>query len=204
MENLTYRPDGAATHNLPKTAEFEHKPTIVEKLAQGMLENHAGIKPIRQDHASCPIEQAYDWPDIFARVNRFRQELVGASDLSAEVYVFDFNSVPNPTASDDDREVLIVADIRATVEAVESKPNDLFYYHAGDPDENGNVRSFCIWSNAHTAREVIHGSAHVEAAKLAPNAYIKAITKGYTVSRTEAGQVEFSKELFIHDLLKKC
>lgn len=203
MENLIHNPDGAIAPNSPTAPEIEQEPTLVEKLVRGMLENQAGIRPIRPDHASCSIEEAYDWPDIFERVNEFRRQLVGVPDLPDEPYVFDFNSIPNSAASDDDREALVVADVLATVEAVESKPNGLFYYHSGEPDENGNVRSFCIWDNAQNAREVIHGTAHQEAAKLAPSAYVKAITKGYTVSGVQAGKARFSDPLFTRDLLKK-
>lgn len=174
-----------------QTAEYERviNPVVEERITT-ILKNELAIDPIRENYATLPIEESFDWQEVLEKITEFREF---APDT--KLFVFAFRSTPLA-----DRDPLAVqqfeeADLDAFSEAMYNFPDEFLYYFRGDTDTNGNCLSFCVWTSQEASTAVHAGKAHRRAARLAKSNYELAQTEGHWVQQAEkGGEVVFLPE----------
>lgn len=113
-----------------------------------------GLVPTRSDYATVPIWQGFNWSEC----------VVGLGEV--RLYLVVFRSVRRETA---DADRLKEYDDRAHREVEHGA--GLLYYFKGEPKEQRECLSFCLWESRRQAREAIRRPRHVAAAALASEMY---------------------------------
>jgi hypothetical protein len=169
-----------------------------------ILENRQNIHPLapEYEYASVPFDEAFDVNDIYDKiVAEFGEVLtVDPEDGLLKLAIFAFYSRPNQNLDSSARQELDIADILAFLEARRAKPDDFLYYYRGEPDSNGNVMSFCVWSNFEESHSVRTGPFHIESAKLAKKTYDTAHVQGHTMIPSDDSRVVTLKPEFEYPL----
>jgi len=174
-ESFAYAPSG-------ETVELDRDYGRDEIRSIDILENCQNIHPITPEYASAPLKEAFDWDHVYEKVAEEFPDIIAKNP---ELAVFAFYSQPNPNMSQSARHELDTADILSFLEARRKKPDDFLYYYRGEPDVNGNVMSFCVWTDFAAAQSVTKSKFHEDAAKLAKESYDEAHVQGHTMSRPE-------------------
>lgn len=113
------------------------------------------------EYLDLPIEQAFAWPEIITDIEKVRGSLAAKA-----LYLVVFEST---RAEGADPEQIAALDAAAHEEAEESE--DLLYYYADTPNEEGRAKSWCLWTDDKVARAATRGPAHREAASHAREFY---------------------------------
>jgi hypothetical protein len=119
------------------------------------------IEPLYEDYRELPIEQGFNWPKLLAEVTETR-----GIDQS-QYYLVCFRSTRKEGEAVAGR--IEELDTAAYTEAKKSPA--LLHYFGGNADENGLAMSWCLWTDAESAREALMGNAHMEAVMAAPDLY---------------------------------
>ncbi len=142
---------------------------------------HVEITPIRPDYATAPLEKSFDWPDILRQVRT-------AYNLPPELRTLYLVVFPSKRLPNADEGELAWNDDRAHREAMLS-PAFLTYFQ-GELDDEGNCRSFCLWTDRTEAWEASHGPAHTTAVAITRRMYHPTAPERYLLHETEDGGVE--------------
>jgi hypothetical protein len=143
-----------------------------------------GIVPKAGNFMEVPVEEVFDWPNVFERINKG----YGWPDHERYMgYLALFRSIRLPGA---DTDLLQYNDDLAYEEAKAS--GDLLLYHKGDLGENGECASFCVWRSGEAAYRATRGAAHKAAATLVGRMYKPYYLDLQNVA-WQNGVVEFSR-----------
>ncbi len=142
----------------------------------GLYEICRRLSPIYPDHATLPIEEAFDWSSRLAGVAFDR------------LYLVVFRSVRRATA---DLELLKEHDDRAYAEALEA--GGLLHYHRGSMNERRECLSFCLWEGREQALRAAGGASHRRAAEITAEMYESYVLERYDLTREETGDLVFRR-----------
>lgn len=174
------------THEMLRTPDESRETFVPETEVQEEFE----AIPQSKRYVTEPIEEAFDWEDIVLRI-----KLKHKIPLHQGLYLVDFQSQRKSQEEAGDNyvpdELLAALDEAVLKEARGSEgeePTGFLYYFSGEPDENGNNRSFCIWESAEAVQKASLGPDHHQAKLTARDAY-KAITfSAYNLSQGPDGK----------------
>lgn len=111
------------------------------------------VAPLTDEYLDLPVEEAFAWRDIITDIEKVRGNLTARA-----LYLVVFEST---RAEGADANIIAALDHNAHEEAKQSE--DLLYYYADTPNEEGRARSWCLWTNDKSARAAVGGPAHQEA-----------------------------------------
>ena len=109
----------------------------------GLYEACQQLSPIHPDHATLPIQEAFNWSSSLGDAPFER------------MYLVVFRSLLRATA---DLELLYEHDELAHAEAIEA--GGLLFYFRGEINERGESLSFCLWENGEQARRASGSPSH--------------------------------------------
>jgi hypothetical protein len=145
-------------------------------------DNILEIKPIVENYAVAPIQEAFDWQGILQTITGLRNLAPGYP-----FYLVDFPSKRLPGI---DETALHEYDDLSHLEALQSPA--LIYYFMGEKDEEGNCRSFCLWMDSEEAWRVSHGPKHTAAVNAADDMYESPFDpKRFLVHLSDSGEAVF-------------
>jgi hypothetical protein len=145
-------------------------------------DNILEFKPIVENYAVVPIQEAFDWQGILQTITEQRNL---APDFP--FYLADFPSKRLPGV---DETALHEFDHHAHLEALKSPA--LIYYFKGEKDEEGNCRSFCLWMDSDEAWRVSRGPKHTAAVNAADGMYEAPFgPKRFLVHLSDSGEAIF-------------
>ena len=127
------------------------------------------LRTARTDHATAPIDAAFDWPDCLA------------DTPTGSYYLVVFRSTRRVGA---DHEMLTEFDDLAHAEARLS--GGLHFYFKGEPDPGRACLSLCLWDSPGQARAALGLPGHQAAARLARDMYDSFRLERYQVSWDQA------------------
>lgn len=90
-----------------------------------------------EEYLDLPVEQAFAWSEVITDIEKVRGSLAAKA-----LYLVVFES---KRAEGADPEYIAALDTAAHKEAEESE--DLLYYYADTPNEEGRARSWCLWTD---------------------------------------------------------
>jgi heme-degrading monooxygenase HmoA len=129
------------------------------------------LTPIRDDYATRPIWEGFDWSRCAAE-----------ADVD-EVYLVVFRSVRREDA---DLDRLVAYDDHAHAEAAEA--SGFLHYFKGQATEGRECLSFCLWESPEQGKAAARGSAHSEAAALVDEAYESYELERYLLKKRGVGR----------------
>jgi hypothetical protein len=132
----------------------------------------AGLVPLRPDYAVLPIDQAFDWSECLASVER------------GDWYVVVFRSVRRLEADD---ALLEESDRRAFAEA--AGHSGLLCYFIGELDDDRRCLSMCVWQDRTRAGEAATLPEHTAAIAIAGARYTSYLLERYRLTKRD-GSVE--------------
>lgn len=119
------------------------------------------IEPRLPDYRNRAIQEGFDWPEVIDKTARRNGKLA-----SCVQYLVVFRSVRAEGV-----DPLRVAALDAAAHEEASASDALLHYHAGEVDESGRALSWCLWTDRLAAFQAMHGRAHQNAVKQAPELY---------------------------------
>ncbi len=140
----------------------------------GLHEACRRLSPAHPDHASLPIQEAFNWSSCFTGIP-FDQ-----------LYLVVFRSVRRATA---DLDLLREHDDLAYADALEA--GGLLYYFKGEVNERRECLSFCLWESRQQAHRAAGGASHTAATRMTAQMYESYSLERYEVIMTsdEKGDV---------------
>ena len=136
------------------------------------LEPFTGLVALGPDYAVEPVEQAFNWGESLAAVER------------GQWYVVAFRSVRR---LDSDDALLDELDERALAEAFGY--SGLLHYFRGEMDSEHRCLSMCVWEDRMRAREAAKLPKHTEAIAIAGASYASYVLERYRLTKRD-GSVE--------------
>ena len=133
----------------------------------GLHEACRRLSPIHPDHATLPIEEAFNWSSCLTGVPFDR------------LYLVVFRSVRRATA---DLDLLREHDDLAYAEALEA--GGLLCYFKGEMNERRECLSFCLWESRRQAHRATAGASHTAATRLTARMYESYSLERYEVMKT--------------------
>jgi hypothetical protein len=133
----------------------------------GLHEACRRLSPIHPDHATLPIEEAFNWSSCLTGVPFDR------------LYLVVFRSVRRATA---DLDLLREHDDLAYAEALEA--GGLLCYFKGEMNERRECLSFCLWESRRQAHRATAGASHTAATRLTAQMYESYSLERYEVMKT--------------------
>jgi hypothetical protein len=121
------------------------------------------IEPIADDYRDLHIGLGFNWPKLLDEVT---ESLAIPLD---KYYLVVFRSKRKEGEEIDQK--IEELDSAAFQEAIGSNANALLHYFAGGVDEDNRAMSWCLWTDANSARDALTGPAHMEAVKHAKEFY---------------------------------
>ena len=137
----------------------------------GLHEARRRVSPTHPDHATLPIEEAFNWSSCLTGVPFDR------------LYLVVFRSVRRATA---DLDLLREHDDLAYAEALEE--GGLLCYFKGEMNERRECLSFCLWESRRQAHRATAGASHTAATRLTARMYESYSLERYHVVMTTAGE----------------
>jgi hypothetical protein len=131
-------------------------------------EPFAGLVPLGPDYAVEPVEQAFNWSECLATVER------------GEWFVVAFRSVRKLDA---DEALLDELDRRALAEAVGH--SGLLHYFRGEMDGERRCLSMCVWEDRTRAREAAALPKHTDAIAIAGASYTSYVLERYRLTKVD-------------------
>ncbi len=125
------------------------------------------LSPIHPDHATLPIQEAFNWSPCLTGVPFDR------------LYLVVFRSVRRATA---DLELLREHDDRAYVDALEA--GGLLHYFKGEVNERRECLSFCLWASREQAHRASGSASHAAATRMTAQMYESYSLERYDVMKT--------------------
>jgi hypothetical protein len=123
------------------------------------------LRPIREDYATAPILESFNWAESLASVD------------GADWYMVAFRSVRNQHA--DDR-LLYELDARAHEEAISH--TGLVHYFGGELDAERRCLSFCVWEDRERAAAAAALPKHRDAIGAAVTMYDSYVLERYRIT----------------------
>ncbi len=133
----------------------------------GLHEACRRLSPTHPDHASLPIEEAFNWSSCFTGVPFDR------------LYLVVFRSVRRATA---DLNLLRAHDDLAYADALEA--GGLLHYFKGEINERRECLSFCLWESRQQAQRASGGASHTAATRITAQMYESYSLERYYVKKT--------------------
>ena len=129
------------------------------------------LSPIHPDHATLPIERAFNWSSCLSGVPFDR------------LYLVVFRSVRRAAA---DLDLLREHDDLAYADALEA--GGLLCYFKGEMNERRECLSFCLWESRQQAQRAARGVSHTSATRITGQMYESYRLERYDVVRAAAGE----------------
>ncbi|KAL7898633.1 hypothetical protein HDV63DRAFT_374297 [Trichoderma sp. SZMC 28014] len=123
------------------------------------------LKPIREDYATAPYEESFNWPEVIAEAKRLSQRS-GKEFKETSFYIVVFRS---KILTHTDYDLLCELDKAAHAEAVAS--GGFLKYWFGEPDEELQNLSTCVWCSREAAMVGGRGPAHRKAVSVTRHQY---------------------------------
>ncbi len=144
----------------------------------GLHEACRRLSPTHPDHASLPIEEAFNWSSCFTGIPFDR------------LYLVVFRSVRRATA---DLDLLRAHDDLAYADALEA--GGLLYYFKGETNERRECLSFCLWESRQQAQRASGGTSHSAATRITAQMYESYSLERYYVMKTleKKGDIVFRR-----------
>ena len=139
----------------------------------GLHEVCRRLSPIHPDHATLPIERAFNWSTCLSGVPFDR------------LYLVVFRSVRREGA---DLDLLKEYDDLAYAEALEA--GGLLCYFKGEMNERRECLSFCLWESREHAQRAAGGASHTSATRITAQMYESYRLERYDVVKRAAGERE--------------
>jgi hypothetical protein len=133
----------------------------------GLQEACRRLSPIHPDHASLPIQEAFNWSSCFRGVPFDR------------LYLVVFRSVRRQAA---DLDLLRAYDDLAYADALEA--GGLLYYSKGEMNKRRECLSFCLWESRQQAQRASGGASHVAATRITAQMYESYSLERYDVMKS--------------------
>ena len=137
----------------------------------GLHEACRSLSPIHPDHATLPIERAFNWSSCLTGV------------FFDRLYLVVFRSVRRAGA---DLDLLREHDDLAYADALEA--GGLLYYFKGEMNERRECLSFCLWESREQAQRAAGGASHRAATRITAQMYESYRLERYDVVKTAAGE----------------
>ena len=137
----------------------------------GLYEACRRLSPIHPDHATLPVQQAFNWSSCLTGIPFDR------------LYLVVFRSVRRAAA---DLDLLREHDDRAYAAACSE--GGLLYYFKGEMNEQRECLSFCLWESREQAQRASGGASHAAATRLTAQMYESYSLERYDVVKTTYGE----------------
>ena len=137
----------------------------------GLHEACRRLSPTHPDHATLPIQQAFNWSSCLTGI------------LFDRLYLVVFRSVRRAAA---DLALLREHDDLAYADALEA--GGLLYYFKGEMNERRECLSFCLWESRQQAQRASGGASHTAATRLTAQMYESYSLERYDVVKTVDGE----------------
>ena len=137
----------------------------------GLYEACRRLSPIHPDHATLPIQQAFNWSSCLTGVP-FDQ-----------LYLVVFRSVRRAAV---DLGLLREHDDLAYADALEA--GGLLCYFKGEMNERRECLSFCLWESREQAQRAAGGTSHTAATRITAQFYESYVLERYYVVKSAAGE----------------
>jgi hypothetical protein len=137
----------------------------------GLHEACRRLSPIHPDHATLPIQQAFNWSSCLSGVPFDR------------LYLVVFRSVRRAAV---DLDLLREHDDLAYADALEA--GGLLYYFKGEINERRECLSFCLWESREQAQRAANSASHTTATQITAQFYESYRLERYYVVRAAAGE----------------
>jgi hypothetical protein len=137
----------------------------------GLHEACRRLSPTHPDHATLPIQQAFNWSSCLTGIPFDR------------LYLVVFRSVRRAAA---DLALLREHDNLAYADALEA--GGLLYYFKGEMNERRECLSFCLWESREQAQRAAGGASHAAAMRITAQMYESYRLERYYMMRTAAGE----------------
>ena len=137
----------------------------------GLHEACRRLTPTHPDHATLPIQQAFNWSSCLTGVPFDR------------LYLVVFRSVRRAAAN---LALLREHDDLAYADALEA--GGLLCYFRGEMNERRECLSFCLWESREQAQRAAGGPSHTAAMRITAQMYESYTLERYYVVRPRAGQ----------------
>ena len=136
----------------------------------GLHEACRRLSPIHPDHATLPIEEAFNWSSCLTGVPFDR------------LYLVVFRSVWSAAV---DLDLLREHDDLAYADALEA--GGLLCYFKGEMNERRECLSFCLWESREQAQRAAGGASHTSATRITARFYESYTLERYDVVRPATG-----------------
>jgi len=137
----------------------------------GLHEACRRLSPTHPDHATLPIQQAFNWSSCLTGIPFDR------------LYLVVFRSVRRAAA---DLDLLREHDNLAYADALEA--GGLLYYFKGEMNERRECLSFCLWESREQAQRAAGSASHAAATRITAQMYESYRLERYHMMRTAAGE----------------
>ena len=137
----------------------------------GLHEACRRLSPIHPDHATLPIQQAFNWYSCLTGVPFDR------------LYLVVFRSVRRAAV---DLDLLRQHDNLAYADALEA--GGLLCYFEGEMNERRECLSFCLWESRQQAQRAAGGASHTAAMRMTAQFYESYRLERYEVVKSAAGE----------------